>query len=218
MFVVWVGGGPGLLLAAWCASPKGRKKFSACSPVRVLVGAVRRRNPAPACSAPSRPARALVASTKNSRDCENPVRRLVDLLPAPARRAHLRREKMSKNQRLRGVPRTAALARFAPIRRTCADHARHRRSPPEKSGFRAAPGGLRQSAASGPRIPQSVENRHSAKRCTVPLTSCRPNLMCGSANTTAHRNTHLSMSLKRTGFVGRDAIPWGISGSVAPVP
>jgi len=34
----------------------------------------------------------------------------------------------------------------------------------------------------------------------------------------AHRNTHLSMSLKKRGFVARDAIPWGVSGSAARVP
>ena len=37
-----------------------------------------------------------------------------------------------------------------------------------------------------------------------------------SANTTAHQNTHLSMLLKKRGFADRDAIPWGILGSVAP--
>jgi len=31
--------------------------------------------------------------------------------------------------------------------------------------------------------------------------------------TSAHRNTHLSMSLKRTGFADRDAIPRGALGS-----
>ena len=35
--------------------------------------------------------------------------------------------------------------------------------------------------------------------------------------TTAHQNTHLAMRLKRRGFVGRDVIPRGISGSVVPV-
>ena len=34
-----------------------------------------------------------------------------------------------------------------------------------------------------------------------------------STSTSAHHNTHLSMSLKRTGFADRDAIPWGALGS-----
>ena len=34
-----------------------------------------------------------------------------------------------------------------------------------------------------------------------------------STFTSAHCNTHLSMSLKRTGFADRDAIPWGVLGS-----
>src|SRR5437899_6553420 len=34
----------------------------------------------------------------------------------------------------------------------------------------------------------------------------------GSLTTSAHRNTHLSMSLKRTGFADRDAIPRGAFG------
>ena len=37
----------------------------------------------------------------------------------------------------------------------------------------------------------------------------------GAPTTTAHHNTHLSMSLKRRGFADRDAIPWGILGSAA---
>jgi hypothetical protein len=39
------------------------------------------------------------------------------------------------------------------------------------------------------------------------------NARLGVETTTAHRNTHLSMSLKRTGFADRDAIPWGALGS-----
>jgi transposase InsO family protein len=39
-----------------------------------------------------------------------------------------------------------------------------------------------------------------------------------SNTTTAHRNTHLSMSMKEIDFVDRDAIPRGASGSAAPVP
>jgi hypothetical protein len=35
------------------------------------------------------------------------------------------------------------------------------------------------------------------------------------ATTSAHHNTHLSMSLKRTGFADRDAIPRGALGSAA---
>jgi putative transposase len=35
--------------------------------------------------------------------------------------------------------------------------------------------------------------------------------------TTTHHNTHLSMSLKRTGFADRDAIPRGVLGSAARV-
>ena len=46
----------------------------------------------------------------------------------------------------------------------------------------------------------------------------RPALAPGSLSTTAHRNTHLSMSLKKRGFVDRDAIPWGVSGSATRVP
>jgi transposase InsO family protein len=40
----------------------------------------------------------------------------------------------------------------------------------------------------------------------------------GFASTTAHQNTHLSMPLKEIGFVDRDAIPRGVSGSAVPVP
>ncbi len=57
----------------------------------------------------------------------------------------------------------------------------------------------------------------AAPGSTARSTSCRPTLMLGSPNTTAHRNTHLSMSLKETGLVDRDAIPRGVSGSAAPV-
>jgi hypothetical protein len=32
-----------------------------------------------------------------------------------------------------------------------------------------------------------------------------------------HHNTHLSMSLRRTGFADRDAIPRGVLGFVEPV-
>jgi hypothetical protein len=52
----------------------------------------------------------------------------------------------------------------------------------------------------------------------VRSTSCRPISMPGSPIKTAHRNTHLSMSLKKRGFVDRGAIPWGVSGSAARVP
>ena len=38
-----------------------------------------------------------------------------------------------------------------------------------------------------------------------------------SISTIPHHNTHLAMWLKGRGFVGRDAIPRGISGSVVPV-
>ena len=37
------------------------------------------------------------------------------------------------------------------------------------------------------------------------------------SSTIPHHNTHLAMWLKRRGFVGRDAIPRDISGSVVPV-
>ena len=37
------------------------------------------------------------------------------------------------------------------------------------------------------------------------------------ASTTAHHNTHLSMSLRETDFVDRDAIPWGVLYFVEPV-
>jgi hypothetical protein len=48
----------------------------------------------------------------------------------------------------------------------------------------------------------------------------RPRHMCSttsSGSTTAHQNTHLSMLLKKRDFADRDAIPRGISGSVALV-
>jgi len=49
---------------------------------------------------------------------------------------------------------------------------------------------------------------HPARRKTCPL------YIAGF--TTAHRNTHLSMSLKGIGIVGRDAVPWGILGFAVP--
>jgi transposase InsO family protein len=42
--------------------------------------------------------------------------------------------------------------------------------------------------------------RHTRALCSKP----------GALITSAHHNTHLSMSLKRTGFADRGAIPWGI--------
>ena len=55
--------------------------------------------------------------------------------------------------------------------------------------------------------------------CGATAASARPALR--SANTSLftipHHNTHLAMWLKRRGFVGRDAIPRGILGSVVPV-
>ena len=44
-----------------------------------------------------------------------------------------------------------------------------------------------------------------------------PRSAATSTSTIPHHNTHLAMSLKRRGFVGRDAIPRDISGSVVPV-
>ena len=46
----------------------------------------------------------------------------------------------------------------------------------------------------------------------------RPALAAGWNFRTAHHNTHLSMSLKKIGFVDRDAIPRGVAGSVARAP
>lgn len=40
--------------------------------------------------------------------------------------------------------------------------------------------------------------------------------LAGSRTTTAHHNTHLSMSLKGRGFAGRYAIPRGVLGSAVP--
>ena len=65
-------------------------------------------------------------------------------------------------------------------------------------------------AASNTRKSTSTPTRRSPRP--------RPASARGSAPTTAHRNTHLSMSLKKRGFVDRDAIPWGVSGSAARVP
>jgi hypothetical protein len=39
------------------------------------------------------------------------------------------------------------------------------------------------------------------------------NVRLGVETTSAHRNTHLSMSLKRTGFADRNVIPRGALGS-----
>src|SRR5262245_25971894 len=48
-------------------------------------------------------------------------------------------------------------------------------------------------------------------RDQMPKPSC-VSCQLGSPTTSAHRNTHLSMSLKRTGFADRDAIPRGALG------
>jgi hypothetical protein len=63
-------------------------------------------------------------------------------------------------------------------------------------------------------------NASGARSTCGPMTACRmpaTRLVGMSISTIPHHNTHLAMWLKRTGFVGRDAIPRGILGSVVPV-
>ena len=63
--------------------------------------------------------------------------------------------------------------------------------------------------ASTPAFAMSCSTARSPIPCARPRSSSR----AGDATTSAHRNTHLSMSLKRTGFADRDAIPRGALGS-----
>src|SRR5262249_12941576 len=53
-----------------------------------------------------------------------------------------------------------------------------------------------------------LADQRSSTLCAKPRSSSR----AGDDTTSAHHNTHLSMSLKRTGFADRDAIPRGALG------
>jgi hypothetical protein len=66
------------------------------------------------------------------------------------------------------------------------------------------------SRASTPAFAMSCSTARSSTLCARPRSSSR----AGDATTILHRNTHLSMLLKRRGFVVWDAIPWGVLSSV----
>src|SRR5215813_1244249 len=97
------------------------------------------------------------------------------------------------------------------------DAQRSRRIHPRMSGdpcrtptsSAAAPGRTATSRASTPAFAMSCSTARFSTLYARPRSSSR----VGDATTSAHRNTHLSMPLKRTGFADRDAIPRGALGS-----
>jgi putative transposase len=69
------------------------------------------------------------------------------------------------------------------------------------------------------RLWRSLKYEEVHLKAYIPTASRRASASAsGSASTTAHQNTDLSMLLKEIGFVDRDAIPRGASSSAAPVP